>query len=211
VCEYEAVYVPRRYEVSESDAWGVVESVGAGFLVVATVSGLRSVFAPVVAAPAKSKLFAHVSRGNPWWSDAHDGDAFLGLFRVADAYVSPSLYPGKQTDPRVAPTWNYDVVEIQGRVTIHDDPTVAERVVRDLTDQHESQRPERWSVDDAPPEFVSALLKGIVALEIDVVSIIGAAKLSQNQSDLDRLAVRDTFSRGDDRQRAVARRMGSTS
>jgi len=201
------VYVPHRYAVSDDDAWALVDEVGAGFLVVSTSEGMQTVFAPVLVSDDRSTVLAHVSRANPWWTRARDGDEVLGLFRAADSYVSPSLYPGKTTDPRVAPTWDYDIVEVRGRVGIHDDAAFVEGVVRGLSERNERSRSEQWSVDDAPPEFVAALVTAIVGLSIAVTSITGAAKLSQNQSELDRQSVRNTFAAGSDRERAVAARM----
>jgi transcriptional regulator len=204
------VYVPPRYKVSEDAAWSLVESAGAGFLVVATSAGLRTVFAPVVVAERRESLLAHVARGNALWSDARDGDEVVALFKAADAYVSPSWYPGRHEDPRVAPTWDYDVVEVRGRLSVRDDAAFAERVVRALTARHEAGRVGAWKVDDAPREFVDALLRGIVGLEISVTQITGAAKLSQNKDGLDRAFVRERLAAGTERERALSARMGRT-
>jgi transcriptional regulator len=201
------VYVPPRYKVSEDAAWALVDAAGAGFLVVTTSVGARSVFAPVLATDDRTTLLAHVARGNPLWSDAASGDEVLALFKAADAYVSPTWYPGRHDDPRVAPTWDYDVVEVRGRVTVRDDVEFTERVVRSLTDRHEHGRVGAWRVEDAPREFVDALLRGIVGLEIEVVAITGAAKLSQTKDESDRAFVRGRLAAGSERERAVAVRM----
>jgi transcriptional regulator len=201
------VYVPPRYRVEGEDAWRLIDQAGAGFLVVATDEGMRSVFAPVLVSEDRTRVLAHLARGNGWWRSARNGDEVLGLFRVADTYISPGLYRGKREDPRVAPTWDYDVVEVRGRLAVHDDPAFVEPVVRALTTRHESTREEPWSVDDAPREFTEALLRGIVGIEITVFSITGAAKLSQNKDDVDRAAVIEALASGTDRERAVAERM----
>jgi transcriptional regulator len=204
------MYVPSRYKVSEASAWSLVESAGAGFLVVATSSGMRSVFAPVLVGEDRARLLAHVARPNPLWSDARDGDEVTALFKAADAYVSPTWYPGRHEDPRVAPTWDYDVVEVRGTIAVHDDASFTEGVVRALTERHESGRVAAWAVDDAPREFVEALLRGIVGLEVLVTSITGAAKLSQNKNDVDRAFVHERLAAGTERERALAARMGPT-
>jgi transcriptional regulator len=198
------MYVPEHYAVSEDEAWSVVERAGAGSLVLAGAAGLRSVFAPVLVSEDQLRLRAHVARANPWWSDARDGDEVLALFRLADAYVSPGLYPTKAEQPAVAPTWDYVVVEVAGRVTVHDDAAWVERLVRELTDRFESPRDEPWRVDDAPPAYVAALVRAIVGVEIEVTSVTGAAKLSQNKGAVDRRGVRDALAAGDARERAVA-------
>ena len=201
------MYVPYQYSVSDFESWSIVRDVGAGFLVVATSHGLRSVFAPIVVSEDFSCVHGHVSRANPWWSLARDGDEVVCLFNAAHSYVSPNYYPSKAADPRVAPTWNYVSVEIAGRVTITDDPVSTESVVRRLTQQFESTQTHPWAVDDAPREFVTALVKGIVSFQIAVTSISASAKLSQNQPEQNIQSVKDTLAKGDARAQEVSRWM----
>jgi transcriptional regulator len=201
------VYVPPRYALTSDEAWSVVLDAGAGFLIAATAKGLRSVFAPVLVSDDRSVVRAHVSRGNPFWRDGADGDDVSALFRAADTYISPGLDPGKLSDPRVAPTWDYEVVEVRGRLRVRDDADFVEAVVRDLTARHEGRREDPWSVDDAPADFTAGLVRGIVGLEIAVEQVTGAAKLSQNKDEVDRAAVAASLANGTDRERAVAARM----
>ena len=202
------MYVPSRYAMTDTEAWSAVADIGAGFLVVSSAEGLRSVFVPVAVDDDRQRIFAHVARGNSWWSSARDGDQVTALFNRAHAYVSPNYYPSKVADPRVAPTWNYQVVEVVGHVTVRDDPAFTESVVRRLTANFESTQSEPWRVDDAPPEFVSALVRGIVAFEIEVTSITGSAKLSQNQPTENQERVRQELSQRGDSARTVSQLMG---
>jgi transcriptional regulator len=50
-------------------------------------------------------------------------------------------------------------------------------------------------------------MRGIVGVEIDVLSIEGKAKLSQNRPDVDRHSVRENFREGSLAERNVANRM----
>jgi transcriptional regulator len=193
--------------MSDDEAWATVEEAAAGFVTVATGRGLRTVFAPVLVADDRSELVLHVSRGNRLWRDASAGDEAVALFKAADTYVSPTLYPERHTDPRVAPTWDYAVVEVSGPVTVRDDEQFVASVVRRLTERQELPREDPWAIDMAPEEFVSALLKGIVGLTVSVDSIVGAKKLSQTKGAADRAAVRESLRAGSDRERAVARLM----
>ena len=68
------MYVPRHYALDESAAWALLQSVGAGHLVVATKEEMRGVFVPVVADPNCRTLRGHVSCGNSWWSAASNGE-----------------------------------------------------------------------------------------------------------------------------------------
>lgn len=201
------MYAPAHFALSESQAWDVVVEAGAGHLVVASASGLRTVFAPVLADPGAGTLRAHVGRANPWWRDAGEGDEVVGLFQLAQAYVSPSLYPGKAEDPAVVPTWDYVQVEARGTARIHDDPEFVEGVVRALTAQMESRRSAPWSVDDAPREYVEKLRRTIVGVEVVGVRVSGAAKLSQNKAERDRDSVHRSFAAGQPGERLVADQM----
>ncbi len=119
----------------------------------------------------------------------------LLIFTPTDGYVSPAWYPSKEENPRVVPTWNYEVVHAHGRVAVHNDARWTEQLVRDLTDHHERARvgehsvERTWSVDDAPATFIDKQLRAIVGIEIAVDRIEGKRKLSQNRSDEDQLGV----------------------
>jgi transcriptional regulator len=79
------------------------------------------------------------------------------------------------------PTWNYVTAHVYGRLAVHDDPAWVEQNVRDLTRRHEAGRPQSWSVDDAPPQFIEGLLRAIVGVELLITRIEAKFKLSQNQ------------------------------
>jgi len=137
---------------------------------------------------------AHFARANPHWRRL-DGAGALMIVPVVDAYLSPSWYPSKHEDPRVVPTWNYEVVHLHATVHVRDDPAFVESVVRALTDLHETSRvrdaptPAVWSVDDAPAEFIARQLRAIVGVELTIDRVEAKRKLSQNRSEEDRAGV----------------------
>jgi transcriptional regulator len=201
------MYVPAKFALEDDAAWGIVRDAGAGMLVRAAGSQLISVFVPVVVDEDRTTVRAHVARGNPWWRSVEDESDVLGLFVSASAYVSPSYYPSRIEDPGVVPTWNYVAVEVRGRLHIHDDTEWLDDQVRDLTSMFETGRAPQWHVDDAPPEFIERQLKAIVGVTIDVVSIEGKAKLSQNRPAIDHDSVREHLGDGTLNERNVAARM----
>jgi len=201
------VYVPPKHAVDVEAAWAIVREAGAGMLVVAAPDGLQSVFVPVIVSEDRTRILSHVARANSWWRALRDGDEVLGLFLVASAYVSPSNYPSRFESPGVVPTWNYVAAEVRGRLTVHDDPSWLGRQVRALTEQFEAGRSPEWRVEDAPSEYIDRQVGAIVGVEIDVVSITGKAKLSQNRPDVDHHSVRDNFAQGSPVERNVAARM----
>lgn len=203
------MYVPPKHAVDEDEAWAIVRDAGAGTLVANSPDGLKSVFVPVVVSDDRATILTHVAKANPWWRSLHDGDEILGLFLTASAYVSPTNYPSRVQNPGVVPTWNYVAVEVRATVRVHEEPEWLDRQVRLVTDQFESGRTPRWSVDDSAPAYVAAQLKGIVGIELVVVSITGKAKLSQNRPVIDHDTVRDNFAVGNPSERGVASRMSS--
>ena len=82
-------------------------------------------------------LQGHVARANPLWRSAANGAEVLVVFHGADAYVSPSSYPSKQTDGRVVPTWNYAVVHVRGTIRFIDDEAWLHALVSRLTSRFE--------------------------------------------------------------------------
>jgi transcriptional regulator len=136
-------------------------------------------------------LQGHFARANDQWK-LLDGLDVLVLIPLADGYASPAWYPSKVDNPKVVPTWNYEVVHAHGVARIHDDPHWVRQLVTDLTNRHESQRTDdaaTWEVTDAPSEFIDRQLRAIVGLEIEITHLDGKRKLSQNRGDADRLGV----------------------
>ena len=201
------MYVPDKFSTDERAAWRIVRDAGAGMLVGSTSTGLASVFVPVLVLDEGRTLVAHVARANPWWRDVRRDSEVLGLFLAASAYVSPSLYPSRFDEPGVVPTWNYVATEVRGLLKVHDDPAWLDEQVRSLTDQFEDGRSPRWRVEDAPPPYLARQLRAIVGIEIEVTSVEGKSKLSQNRPTIDRDHVRDEMIAGTLAERNVAQRM----
>ena len=201
------MYVPPKFALDNDAAWDVVREAGAGMLVRSSEAGLASVFVPVVVAPDRTTIRAHVARGNPWWRSVRDDSEVLGLFVSASAYVSPSYYPSRFDDPGVVPTWNYVAVEVRGRLHVHDDAAWLADQVRALTSTFEAGRSPQWRVDDAPADYIERQLKAIVGITIDVESLEGKVKLSQNRPVVDHDSVREHLGTGTLAERNVASRM----
>lgn len=103
--------------------------------------------------------------------------------------MTPSWYETKKLTGKVVPTWNYAVVQARGRATINDDPEWLRTQIANLTDTHESDRTDRWTVDDAPNTFIDAQIKGIVGVSVEVADLQGKWKMSQNRPVEDREGV----------------------
>ena len=135
-------------------------------------------------------LDAHLARANDHWRDL-DGTPVLVVFQGPNTYISPGWYPSKAEHGKAVPTWNYVTVQAHGVARIVDDEVWLRRHVERLTDAHEAGREDRWRVDDAPADYVAGMLKAIVGIEIEIRSLDGKWKVSQNRTLSDRQGVVD--------------------
>ena len=134
-------------------------------------------------------LRGHVSRMNPQWRDSLPHISALAMFQGPSAYITPSWYRTREETGKVVPTYNYVVVHAHGPLRIYEDPELLLRNVRALTELHEAPLARRWSVEDAPADFIREQLKGIVGIEIPILRLEGKWKVSQNRVSADRQGV----------------------
>ena len=151
-------------------------------------------------------LRCHVARANPLWREARaDADSVV-VFQGPQAYVSPGWYATKVQTGKVVPTWNYVIVQARGRLKVVDDAAWLRRLVGELTARHEAPQAAPWQVEDAPADYVDALLKAIVGIEIELVGLVGKWKVSQNRPAADRDGVvQGLMAQGSDEAAAMAR------
>jgi transcriptional regulator len=156
---------------------------------------------------APGVLRAHVARANALWRETRDDAEALVVFQGAQGYVSPGWYPSKAEHGKVVPTWNYVMVQAKGRLRAIDDRAWLRAFVTRLTERHEHARPAPWAVADAPEDFLETMLGAIVGIEIELTSIVGKWKVSQNRSAADRAGVVDGLvrERGDEALAAEVR------
>lgn len=137
----------------------------------------------------EDRIIAHFAKANDHWRRIDDQQSVLIVVPGPDDYVSPRWYASKREHGRAVPTWNYIAVQLTGTATVHHDEAWLRRAVTMLSDLHEEAADEPWQVTDAPEAYVTGQLRGIVGLEIEVGSVTGKEKLSQNRSDADRRGV----------------------
>jgi len=167
-----------------------------GMLVVQGPDGLDAHHIPLLFDPTSGPLgtlTGHVARANPLWQQCRDGADVLIVFRGVEGYISPSWYPSKHDTHRQVPTWNYEVVHVHGRLSVHDDERFVRGVVARLTRQHEAAEPVPWKMGDAPPDYLDAMLKAIVGIQVTISRLEGKAKLSQNKAPADRQGAIDAL------------------
>jgi transcriptional regulator len=135
------------------------------------------------------RLRAHVARANNLWRELQSEGETLVVFQDVDHYISPSWYATKRETGKVVPTWNYVMVQARGRAKAIEDEAWLRRQIAELTAAHEGGRAAPWAVDDAPEDFVAAMARQIVGLEIEIDDLRGKWKASQNRPAADRAGV----------------------
>jgi transcriptional regulator len=186
------VYLPKHFEQSDRAALiALMRERPLATLVVASDDGVPSAdLIPLefhADEGAQGTLRGHVARANPLWRRA--SAQALAVFTGPEAYISPGWYATKREHGKVVPTWNYTMVQASGVLRAVDDAPWLRALVGRLTDHHEAAQPAPWQVSDAPDDFVQQLLRAIVGIEIELTSLTGKWKTSQNRSAADREGV----------------------
>jgi len=129
----------------------------------------------------KDVLQGHIAKANPLWKNIKENTPVLIVFNGPNCYISPNYYPTKQDHGKVVPTWNYVVVHVKGIISAIHDEKWKLKMIDNLTNQHEKHQANPWVITDAPSEYINKMLPAIVGLEIEILSINGKWKVSQNQ------------------------------
>jgi transcriptional regulator len=120
-------------------------------------------------------------------------------------YVTPKFYvETKPSTGKVVPTWDYSAVQVYGSLTVFFDTASPEtdayltKQINDLSKQSEEEifgytgqdgAAKAWTVNEAPENYLSLSKKAIIGIEIEITSIAGKFKMSQELAKGDREGV----------------------
>jgi len=130
---------------------------------------------------AHGVLQRHIARANPHHELADTSTEAMVIFTGPDAYITPTWYPSKQEHGKVVPTWNYVAVHAYGTVRFIDDRNFLMQHLETLTDQHEASHEHPWAMHDAPQDYLEALARAVIGVEIEITRLEGKWKMSQNR------------------------------
>jgi len=123
-------------------------------------------------------LETHISRGNFQAKVLKDGDEVLCDFLGAHSYISSSWYDHKNVS-----TWNYEAVQIRGKIRLMTDDELYEHL-RKLTFKYEKAQKCPMLVENMGDEYVRKEMKGAFGINIIPTEIHIASKLSQNRDEV---------------------------
>lgn len=192
-----ALYCPSHFAAPDEDS--VKDLICEASLATIVVDSPQGLYANMVPLLYEDGLFrGHVARANQLWKacQSSEGIPCLLVFRGEDGYVSPSMYPTKQSNEKVVPTWDFVTFQIRGVLRAHPDKDWTRQVVHDLTTRHESEAGSSWAMSDAPDSYIDQMLSAIVGISIEVATPLkegGKWKVSQNRPLVDRVSVAQRF------------------
>jgi transcriptional regulator len=129
----------------------------------------------------RGTLVAHVARADPIARVLGDGREALAVFAGPRAYVSPRWCPSGGL-----PTYNYVAVHVYGRPHPLDEREAVLAHLAELAEAHERRAPDPWSPASAEDGKIAGLLPHITAFALEIDTIEGKRKLSQNRAREDR-------------------------
>ncbi len=149
-----------------------------------------------------TKLSGHFSKANPQGKSLRNGDDVLCIFNGPHAYISSSWY-----DHENVPTWNYIAVLVRGKINLIQGEALYKRL-SDMVDKYETSSANPVSLKGMSPDYVDKHMRGIIGFDVEINSIEGVYKLSQNRDKKNYESIITELERRDDVQsKAIAAEM----
>ena len=124
-------------------------------------------------------LETHISKANFQAKVLKDGDEVLCDFLGAHSYISSSWYNHKNVS-----TWNYEAVQIRGKVKLMNDDELYDHLKR-MTSKYEKVQKCPFFVENMGDDFVRHEMKGAFGIKIIPTEISITNKMSQNRNEED--------------------------
>ncbi len=178
------MHTPKKFKQDDLDKLkGLITEYPFATLISYGESGLEANHLPLILKECDGKILlqGHIAKANDLWKNLENDVEVLIVFNGPNCYVTPNYYPTKKQHGKAVPTWNYVTVHVRGALSFVYEDAWNLQMINALTDQHEASQTMPWSTTDAPADYIQKMLPAIVGLQIEVSSITGQWKLSQNQ------------------------------
>lgn len=118
-------------------------------------------------------LYAHAAANNPLIKLVESGQTQATVvFTGEHGYVSPTW-----TAHQKVPTWDYCVIHVVGHIELVEIP---EQKYQSMVEQVSAMEPQ-WQISELNDKLQTQMLKAIKVIKINVTSISGRYKMSQNK------------------------------
>jgi transcriptional regulator len=192
------MHIPKHFRQDDRDALlQTIRAIKLGALVIFSENRFLTTQIPFVAKEDSRTIIleGHVSRVNEIWKHASQDNKAMVIFQGPHAYIHPGWYATKAKTGKVVPTWNYQAVHCHGYAENQQSEQWILQHIEELTKENEQNRESPWHIADAPPDYINALIKGIVGIRITVEQIEGALKMNQHHPTENRLGVIEGLSK----------------
>ncbi len=146
-------------------------------------------------------LRGHIMKGNDHHKAFMENKNVMALFTGPHTYVSSSWY----TNPQQGSTWNYMTVQAKGELSFLSEEDLL-GVLNELTDFFEAENSTAL-YKHIPEEYITRMVKAIVAFEIKVTSLEHVFKLSQNRDQQSFETILEKLNAGSADAKAIAAEM----
>lgn len=131
----------------------------------------------------KTVLYGHFAANNPIVKAIEEGTELSLVCNGPHAFVSSTWY-----NPMEASTWNYIMVHVQAKAHLMDSSELP-ALLDELIVQEEGTDSQAPRYTDLPEKYTSALIPHIKGVKLDVISMRGVMKLSQNKTRAQQLLI----------------------
>ena len=173
------MYIPKIYKSEDQDLMKKIISENGFALLISDKEKLAATHCMFLLNQNGGNFYleTHISKANFQAKVLKDGDEVLCDFLGAHSYISSSWYDHKNVS-----TWNYEAVQICGKVKLMNDEELYEHL-RKLTFKYEKPQKCPMFVENMGDEYVRKEMKGAFGIHIFPTEIYVASKLSQNRNE----------------------------
>lgn len=199
------MFVPKLYRSEDFELMKEIISENAFALLITSKQKIRATHAIMLWNQENSDnpfVESHISKANPQAKILEDGDDVLCDFLGVHSYISSSWY-----DHVNVSTWNYEAVQIYGRIQLMNDSELFNHLEK-LTLKYESFQKCPMTVEKMGRDFVEREMKGAFGIKIIPTEIFIKQKLSQNRKDGDYQNIIENLSVAEDKNsKLIAEKM----
>lgn len=200
------MYIPKLYKSDDQDLMRKIISENGFALLISDKEKLAATHSMFLA-NEKEDVFlleTHISKANFQANVLKDGDEVLCDFLGAHSYISSSWYDHKNVS-----TWNYEAVQIRGKVRLMNSDELYEHL-RKLTFKYEKPQKCPMLVENMGDEYVKNEMKGAFGIYIFPTEVFIVNKLSQNRNESDfRNIIKKLEESSDGNSQRIAEKMRS--
>lgn len=198
------MYIPKIYKSEDQDLMRKIISEKGFALLISDKEKLAATHSMLLVNENEGNFYleTHVSKANFQAKVLKDGDEVLCDFLGAHSYISSSWYNHQNVS-----TWNYEAVQIRGKVKLMNDDELYEHL-RKLTFKYEKDQKCPMLVENMGDEYVKNEMKGAFGIHIFPTEIFIVNKLSQNRNESDfRNIIKELEESSDGNSQRIAEKM----